>query len=234
MRNLTSSRTRVSGAVLLVVCALAGRARADLAPSDAPAVPQPQPSLASPGFETHDGLYARVHLGGGYLRSSTKVAGVEAAYSGGAVSFGLAAGAAVTSNLIVYGTITIAGASDPTVTAPGVSLSLDGAQLVSGGLGVGVAYYFEHPNVYLAGALLMNEIELQDSSGKVHGQSEWGPGFEGLVGKEWWVSSNWGLGVAGQILLASMKDEGGGKGIGDGAVTWDLTGFSLLFSATYN
>ncbi|HEY4186650.1 MAG TPA: hypothetical protein VGP07_16350 [Polyangia bacterium] len=35
-----------------------------------------------------------------------------------------------------------------------------------------------------------------------------GLGFQGMVGKEWWVSSEWGLGVAAEVIFAGdMKDK---------------------------
>ena len=49
-----------------------------------------------------------------------------------------------------------------------------------------------------------------------------------MVGKEWWVTQDWGLGVAGEVLFASMKDAG------DTSITWTGTAFSVVFSATYN
>jgi hypothetical protein len=55
--------------------------------------------------------------------------------------------------------------------------------------------------------------------------------LEGQVGKEWWVSSNWGLGLAGRALLGAMKDR---PLVNENVTTWRLAAFSLLFSATYN
>jgi hypothetical protein len=46
------------------------------------------------------------------------------------------------------------------------------------------------------------------------------------LGKEWWVSDTWGLGVAG-MLLASGNGGGGGSTF----TTWSG---AILFSATYN
>ena len=48
-----------------------------------------------------------------------------------------------------------------------------------------------------------------------------------MVGKEWWVSANWGLGVAGIVHIASMKLPNT-----DSRATADA--LSLVLSATYN
>ncbi len=50
-----------------------------------------------------------------------------------------------------------------------------------------------------------------------------------MVGKEWWVTDNWGVGVAAELLLSSMKDD---PVVSD--ATYSATTFGLLFSATYN
>ena len=47
-----------------------------------------------------------------------------------------------------------------------------------------------------------------------------------LVGKEWWVGTDWGIGVAGQVLIVRASDDFLGD-IGG-------LGFGVLFSATYN
>lgn len=48
-----------------------------------------------------------------------------------------------------------------------------------------------------------------------------------MVGKEWWVSDNWGLGVAANFMVGSMKDK-------DYDTRWTGLSTSILFSATYN
>jgi hypothetical protein len=53
-----------------------------------------------------------------------------------------------------------------------------------------------------------------------------GFGFNLMVGKEWWVSDNWGLGVALQLLLAGAKDRDGTE--------WDSGALAVLFTATHN
>jgi hypothetical protein len=47
------------------------------------------------------------------------------------------------------------------------------------------------------------------------------------------VSGNWGIGVAAQLLLASMRDKDA-SALGGMKATWTLSAFSVLFSATFN
>jgi hypothetical protein len=90
-----------------------------------------------------------------------------------------------------------------------------------------LAYYLPN-NVYIAGTLATMQwsVTESDDSNATLADSKWGFGVQGLVGKEWWVSEDWGLGVAGEVMAASMKD--------DDDNTWTGLAFSLLFSATYN
>ena len=91
--------------------------------------------------------------------------------------------------------------------------------------GGGAAYYFTPLNLYLAGALLGTQWEVHQRNEKI-AESEVGLGFATLIGKEWWVSENWALGVAGKLMAASMKDELSQR--------WSALTFALLFSSTYN
>ena len=62
-------------------------------------------------------------------------------------------------------------------------------------------------------------------------ESEGGIGVNLVGGKEWWVSDNWGLGVAGQLFGARVKDK---EVVMGSKPTWMLVGFSLAFTATFN
>ena len=200
----------------------------------APGYAPPPQHLA--GFHEHDGAYVRLHTGFGYARMSASSTGNDIVISGTSGAFGLAMGGAVTGNLILFGTFTFADITSPNIKINGTSVGAGNNSADSAGFGVGAAYYIEPANVYLAGSLLANQLEIDDNNGNKIAETNWGVGFEGIVGKEWWVSDNWGLGIAAQVLLASMKDKADDTGLvatGD-TPTWKSSAFSLLFSATYN
>ena len=52
-----------------------------------------------------------------------------------------------------------------------------------------------------------------------------GVAFSGEVGKEWWVSENWGLGISFRANFFDTSHE---------RIDWNGQTYSLLFSATYN
>ena len=119
---------------------------------------------------------------------------------------------------------TFAEVEDPTVTQGGNVWTQNGQDLMLASLGAGLAYYFPI-NFYVAGSLLATQWELDESNTQV-AESKFGLGLGALLGQEWWVSDNWGLGIAGQLTVASMKDRSSQK--------WDALSFAVLFSSTYN
>jgi hypothetical protein len=184
----------------------------------------PPPVAYAAPMHLHDGFYLRLHLGGSYLHLGTDAGSM----SGPGGSFGVAVGGSIAPNLIIYGTIFGASVTDPHVDISyGSSGTLNGVSLTLVGLGGGLAYYLPN-NVYLAGTLASMKWSMSDSNDSNYtlANSKWGFGVQGLVGKEWWVSQDWGIGLAGEVMAASMKD--------DGDQTWTGLAFSLLFSATYN
>jgi hypothetical protein len=202
-----------------------------------PYPPQPYPPQAyppqayaapppAPGYHEHDGFYLRCLPGLGYLHNSTSSGGSTVKISGVAGTFGLAIGGVVTPNLVIYGEVLDTMASNPTVDIDGQSYSGSGSiDLI--GIGPGVAYYFGS-NSYLSATLLFSKLQVSDNNGNnPENASDMGVGGSGTFGQEWWVGHDWGIGVAGQLTLASMKVSGGDS-------RWTSLAASLLFSATYN
>jgi hypothetical protein len=166
---------------------------------------------------------------------STSSGGASLDVSGGGAMFGIAGGGVVAPNLILYGAFMFNSAVNPDVkfdgTLVGTGTGDSSADIVA--IGPGVAYYIEPANVFLSGTLLLAKLTVNDSNGNKTGESDWGFGIEGQVGKEWWVSDHWGLGAAAQILVSAMKDKEALVAGGE-IPTWTATSFSLAFSATYN
>jgi hypothetical protein len=85
-------------------------------------------------------------------------------------------------------------------------------------------------NLYLTAALgagwLTVNIDGEDESRS----TDVGMGFDFDVGKEWWVSDNWGLGLAGRFSLVAGTTSNEGT---DVETDFAMAAFALLFSATY-
>jgi hypothetical protein len=187
------------------------------------------PGARLPPENLHDGFYLRLHLGGGFTHVSGGDAfGDPLTAQGGSVSFGIALGAAITPNFIVFGNLFYAGIAAPDVSIGGLGSGVSNSTVLLTGIGPGAAYYFEPINIYLTGTVAAMEVEIEDANNNPLYQSKVGIGVQVTVGKEWWTSQNWGLGLAGELIAASMKDKS------DSNVTWTSSSYSLLFSATYN
>jgi hypothetical protein len=188
------------------------------------------PVYLPPPPPTHEGLYVRLHLGGGFTSISESIgSGGSVTFSGGSVSLGVSVGGAVAPNLAIFGTAFGSLVGTPNVKVSGYGYDATGSSngdIGIAGVGAGVVYYFEPVNIYLSGVIAAMNVQADDSNGDTSYTSKFGPGFEGIIGKEWWVSQHWGLGVAGEFLAATMKDKT------TSTDTWNAAGFNLLFSAT--
>lgn len=194
-------------------------------PSPEPSVPAQEapPPRDAPrgGHHEHDGFYLRFLPGFGYTSMSSS--GVKVHGGSGAFTFSI--GGAVAENFIVFGHLGGSTIADPKVRIHGVDYQGSGSASLSA-FGAGVAYYLMPSNVYFSGALVATHISLRDEDDRKFAETKTGGGFDLAIGKEWWVSDNWGLGVAGRFMFANIDDEGGS--------TIRATSTSIAFSATYN
>ena len=208
----------VLAAVLLPSLSAAGIAAAQPAPMGTISVPA--------GHHTHDGFYVRGILGFNFttLKSDTP----EVKVSGPGGSAGLALGYTVAPNLIVYAEIYDDLAVSPTVELMGATAGTsDDTSAGVLGFGAGLAYYFMPVNVYVSATLGASQVTVNDGDMEV-ASSKLGFGASVMVGKEWWVSSDWGIGAALKLFGGAMKDKG------DNAPTWTGGAAALMFSATFN
>ena len=181
------------------------------------------------GFHAHDGLFMRVYLGIAATSFSSTIQGSKLSWSGGGSSMGIAIGGAVSRHLILYATAFGNNTPNPSYQLNGASMSTFVGDINVGAVGPGLAYYFEQTNIYLSGAFGLAGYEVRNmNDGSRSSWSSSGAALDLMVGKEWWVSRDWGLGIAAELFTASLKDA-----LTPGA-TWSAGAASILFSATYN
>jgi hypothetical protein len=212
---------RIAASVLLLI-ASAGLAAAQSAPPPAGYAVAAGP----PGHHTHDGFYFRGILGLNGTVMSTTNPDVDVSGAGG--TFGLAVGWALAKNFILYGEIFDDIAVNPTITIGSLSVDTDDTAAGVIGFGIGAAYYFMPINIYVSATLAASQLTVSQGGQEV-GESDIGFGVSLMVGKEWWVSSNWGIGAALQVYGGTMKDSRN-----ENAATWTTAAIALVFSATYN
>ena len=194
-------------------------------PGYPPGYAPPRYAPPVPAEPTHTGTYVHLDLGGGFTSiSGSDGYGGTGKLSGGGPAFSVAVGGAPVPNLAVFGSIFFTGPSQPKQSTGG---TFNGDALV-GGFGAGIVYYFMPANIFLSGTLAALQFQADDANGKTVYTSDFGVGFEGMVGKEFMVSDHWGLGGALEFVGASsMKDKDNPN------ISWSAAAFNLLFSATY-
>lgn len=190
-------------------------------------------STAESGFHIHDGLYLRFLLGAGSLNFSespvfTNNTGTITA-SGPAGFFAFHLGFALTENVILYGSMNGYSASNPDYALNGTSLKTTTSNSLGfSSYGAGLAVYLESINAYLSGDIGTTTTRL--TVGNTNTSSKAGLGINMQLGKEWWVSKNWGLGAALFYHYSSMDDDVSGSIVPK--ITNSVVG--LAFSATFN
>ena len=214
-----------SGAVLLCECqALAqpyyGR------PYGPPPPGYYRPRQAAPDYydySPHNGFFVRLDAGFGYLNASE--AGLT--FSGLGVTFGGAFGGSIAPDLIIFGEILGTSVTDADASGGG-GVGSSGLDLTLLGFGPGMAYYIEPINIYLSATLAFSKVYVSYTGTDISaGDTNLGIGASFMVGKEWWVRRRLGIGLAGQVHVASVRDP-----TADARMT--AIAASLLFSATFN
>ncbi len=204
-------------------------------PSDAP---PSDPTRGDPtkkaGYQTHDGGYVRLALGGGGIFSTIKDTN-DATVSAGAVALEIAFGGTPFPGFVVGGGIFGAStASQPSLSQGGKTVTIDRATVSM--LGLFVDWY---PNPkdgwHVQGAVGPTALQLTAQAG---GNSLNGTGFGALVGGgyEWFVSEQWSIGILGRLQYASPS-----VSFSTGTTTLTSTKYesstwapALMFAATYH
>ena len=194
------------------------------------------------GARLHDGFYLSISPGiaFGESRADLTEAGGSwdnITYSGPGGILDLKIGGALTPNLILSGDFISRSVRGPKAETVGGAEDLDDdVVLTDGTLGVGLTYYVMPANLFLSGTIgvgrfvLTNPTDDDDDDEQI----ETNPGFSlhAKIGKEWWVSDNWGLGVAaGYGWMGAERDEDSDA---DFNGKYASHKFYLLFNTTFN
>lgn len=179
------------------------------------------------GYHEHDGFFLRMLYGFGYAELVEKdVLGSDMTISGAAQALRFQIGGTVAENLMLYGEFGGVMQIEPDIEWMGQSASTSDVTVSVYDFGGGITYYLMPSNFYFSLSLLASQAEIENSGNK--GTSEYGFGFNAMVGKEWWVDAQWALGVAVYGYYSTMNDKGGSEN--------EINNFSIgaMFSVTYN
>jgi hypothetical protein len=178
------------------------------------------------GRHEHDGFYLRLQLGGGYTQAS--LAGEDFAIKGGGVGINAEFGGAVARNFILYGKLYGTSAPNPDIEVGDITVEGqdDDVSQNIGALGGGITYYIMPANVYLTGGLSFAQLSISDDGDTV-AETDLGGALHLGLGKEWWVSDDWGLGIGAELAVGRVPEK-------NDAERWNIVNAMLFFSATFN
>lgn len=177
----------------------------------------------------HDGFFLRFHLGlgSGEVVYEDYLPGEDLVFSGWTNSFNVQLGFAIVDNVIIHGLLASYAMQDPDVELGGASASTTDTELSIVELGIGMTLYAMPSNIYFSASLTFPEATLKVDT--IEGSSDTGMGVYAAIGKEWWASENWGLGIALFLHYGVMPDQ---PPYEDHDIKSLI--FGVAFSATYN
>jgi hypothetical protein len=182
-------------------------------------------ALAGPQPREHDGFFLRLQPGIGVTKGWTERPNLRLSTSTLNLSFDV--GGVAARNFVVFGRVYLAAPTRPTVDTAGGTTELVRWGGYLGGLGAGVSYYFAD-NFFATGALTLSRQGFYQAQGAGFDlDSSVGTGLHAGIGKEWWVSPNWALGVSLELLGGYLPDL-------ERSSHWRVGGGVVQFSATYN
>jgi len=185
------------------------------------------------GYHTHEGLFLRLALGIGFMGQILEGGNLM----GPSIPFEFAIGANVAPGFILHGSLR----GDTTVStrvSGGGQSDWSSSSLSFFGLGFGMTKYLGPSNSYFSVVAEFVGAQASQSETNSFGgttvstssSADLGSGFGGSLafGKEWWVSDNWGLGIAARgfyniVFIDTIADE-----------THHGFGGGVVFSATYD
>jgi len=203
-----------------------------------------------PGYHRHDGFYARLGAGPGYLHDGVHYEAtdpnnpsvVDGSISGGGVALEVALGGAVVPGLIVGGGLFHTLAFSPKVDVPGIDARPKtpyGHFLISP-----VVDFYPDPTAGLhfeagVGLALSSAAPISANVSETSSKLGFG-GFLG-VGQEWWVAGDWGMGALVRASFVRAKETQGNLlpilplfPTSDWEVTHTGWQLALLGTVTYN
>jgi hypothetical protein len=161
----------------------------------------------------HEGFFLRLQLGPG----GSSVTREGDSWSGMGLGMGLAIGGSPVQNLALHLDLQTTWMFSPDREVNGIGMQL---------LGLGVTWYIMPVDLFLSGNVGIGWLAFENDAGQSKDTSA-GPALDAVVGKEWWVGSDWGVGVAAQFLYMRVNDYTDDEPM-------DAFAINVLFTATYN
>lgn len=154
--------------------------------------------IQNPDYQKHKGFF--LSLSGGPNFSGISIEDnlpYATDYVGSGPILDLKIGGAIKENLILHATLITDYMSGPKISSNGVTQKTsDNFMIGEDFIGGGITYYLMPSNMFLSGSIGPGNFRRMDTGDDTSVSSDKGFGFQVKVGKEWWVSRRWGLGIA--------------------------------------
>lgn len=189
-------------------------------------------NVAASGLpQTHDGFFLNTGVGfaGGGMQLKSEFGNVD--YTGTTTLVNIRIGGCPIPDLAFSADFQGISLGSVSMKSEGVSQKLDNDfSMTVFEFAFGVTYYipellFVGANIAPVGSLTINSIEETES----YGGDMLGYSFR--IGREWWVSSNWGLGVEFAYMHSTISDV---DIIDTDGIDWITNTYGILFTATFN
>lgn len=181
---------------------------------------------------SHKGFYLSMGVGPvfGNINMKSNELG-EVIYSGVGAIFDFKIGGAIKENLILHGSLMSSTMAGPEVkTSAGSGKSSNNINLGEAMIGGGLTYYIMPENISFSGSLGLGNFTVINNDTDVNVSTERGISMQIKLGKEWFVSKKWGLGVAATYGKTSVNNTPGG-GLQE---KLNSNRFGIMFSASLN
>jgi hypothetical protein len=184
------------------------------------------------GYRQHKGFFLSMSVGPNFPSITAEVIGdYNYKFRGTGAQFDLKIGGAVKENLILHATFTSNMMAGPEITSGGSSQNTsNNITLGETMMGGGITYYVMPANISLSGSLGIGNFTLIDNDNETSVSTDRGFSIQLKVGKEWWISKRWGLGVAVTYGKTKLTNTPGG-GVEE---LMNSNNFGILFNATLN
>jgi len=177
----------------------------------------------------HDGFFMRFLVGPSSSTQKYDGTSNDMEVKGVSASFNFQVGSTIADNLVAYGEIGGFTITNPDIEISGKTYDTEDTKASSFGFGGGLTYYFMPINIFITGSLQAAKVNIEYKKGNTtyKGETDIGIGAFAGVGKEWWISDDWGLGAAVFFSYSNVPDKGSSN------ITIASTSFGVAFSATF-
>lgn len=185
------------------------------------------------GFHQHKGLYLSMSVGPLFGSVTDDLGTYTMDMSGTGAQFDFKIGGAIKENLILHATLISNSLPGPSIKISGNSSIKASDNLTVGEamVGGGLTYYIMPSNIFLSGTLGLGNFSIIDTNDNNNNVStQRGFSMQLKIGKEWWISKKWGLGISltyGKTNLTNKPSAGIVEKL-------DSNRFGILFNSTLN